>query len=312
MPISAMGRVVDAEGEPVTDRTIVLQAMGANGWTTVQEIDGGRIDVELPGAGRDRSTPVPLRLLDQSTQTPLVISSDPMWRTDDGTIADFGSIRILEAPVVRRGIGDAGENIIGAPVERVTVDDIGERGVPQLREELEESRSELKTVRLELSSALTKVDELSTTLGTPTKLLDVISGLGSQLSITNTELAAQSTPFRLAEVKLDLRGRLGADGSTIVMDGTGDGSGISADLVVDARPPGVPTQGVPSVQGLTASAAARVLRSVGFRMDSATQQLGPDQGVPGQAITQHPAPGATAEFGSAVLVVFGARSESDE
>lgn len=170
-------------------------------------------------------------------------------------------------------------------------------------------RDERDSVRVELSDALTKVADLSAVQGTPTRVVDVISGLGTQLSATNAELATKTTPFRLAAVTLDLRGRLGGDGSTIVMDGSADGSGLKADLVVDQASTQIPAQTVPDVAGLTPSAAARVLRSVGFRMDTATQQLPPGTGVPGQALTQHPAPAAQAEHGTAVLVVFGVSTD---
>jgi len=180
------------------------------------------------------------------------------------------------------------------------------------KERLTVATHELGIVRTELSDAIAEVDTLTNTLGTPTKVLDVIAGLGTQLSATNVELAKQPTPFRLAEVKLDLRGRLGNDGETIVMDGKGDGSGLSAELVVDASTAAVPTQGVPNVLGLTESAAARVLRSVGFRMDAAAQQLAAGEGVHGQSVAQHPAAGQQVEFGTSVLVVFGVRNENNE
>ncbi len=180
------------------------------------------------------------------------------------------------------------------------------------KERLAVATHELGTLRTELSEAIAEVGTLTDTLGTPTNVLDVIAGLGTQLSATNVELAKQPTPFRLAEVKLDLRGRLGDNGHTIVMDGKGDGSGLSAELVVDATTAVVPTQGVPSVLGLTESAAIRVLRSVGFRMDAATQQLRAGQGASGQSVAQHPEAGQQVEFGTSVLVVFGVRDKNNE
>ena len=337
MPTLAIGRIVGPDNTPVTRRSILLQGFGPRGWTTLEEIDGGEFEIELPDSVPTPRTTVPvaLRLLDQSTQTPHVISSDPIWVSErDLLLADFGQLRLLEEPYHRKGLKAEGHSVIGAPQEQPTAgggDDDGDNdesgpvirdlrrelaasqtALGGVRRELIDSQATLDGVRRELSESLATVDRLTTTLGTPTKVVDLISGLGTQLSITNTELARQTTPFRLAEVKLDLRGRLGDDGQTIVMDGSGDGSGLSAELVVDAATSAVPTQGVPSVLGLTASAASRVLRSVGFRMESATQQLSAGQGIPGQAVTQHPAHGGTAEFGTAVLVVFGVRSESDE
>lgn len=179
----------------------------------------------------------------------------------------------------------------------------------EARTDLNQTINDLTTARAELSDKIAEAKRLSEVLGTPVKVADVITGLGTQLSQTNEVLAKQPTPFRLSEVHLDLRGRLGHGGDTIVMDGTPDGSGVSANLVTEATAGSVPQQGVPSVQGLTESAAARVLRSVGFRLDAATQNLPNGSGVPGQAITQHPAPGTQAEFGTSVLVIFGVRSE---
>ena len=179
----------------------------------------------------------------------------------------------------------------------------------QARTDLNHTINDLTTARNELSDKIAEANRLSEVVGTPVKVADVITGLGTQLSQTNEVLAKQPTPFRLSEVHLDLRGRLGQGGDTIVMDGTPDGSGVSATLATEAPAGSVPRQGVPSVLGLTESAAARVLRSVGFRMDAATQNLPTGAGVPGQAISQHPAAGTQAEFGTSVLVIFGVRSE---
>ena len=358
MPTTARGRILDAAGRPVTNRKFALQALGADGWTTLSTITDGTVDLKLPASGRGGRTPVPLRLVDPSSGTVQVVSSTPDWSTEGNTrVADFGRVQLLEEPVLRRRADGQEEPIIGIPLDDPVLDVIRDpvvrpgRGpihdditlpdsILEIQLELNASQAELSTtkleliakdekleqnrlelarkdetlgqVRLELSEALTQVDTLTTRLGTPTRVVDVIAGLGSQLSVTNTELAKQPTPFRLAEVSLDLRGRLGNDGETIVMDGSGDGSGLHADLVVDATVPEAPTQGVPDVLGLTASAAARVLRSVGFSMDSATQRLPAGQGVPGQAVAQQPAPGGEAEFGATVLVAFGVRTEDDE
>lgn len=325
MPIKAEGRLVDAEGRPIEGRKIVLQALRADGWTTIERIEDGRIDVRLSASGPAGREPVPMRLLDESTGTPLVISSSPRWTADKSTVvADFGTVQVLKDPITREGTTGGTEPVIGIPLDTLADDLVrgpwtgqvpswpgASETVRGLRLELAENRELLSTARIDLSNALTQVDELTARLGTATKVVDVIAGLGTQLSLTNTELSQQTTPFRLADVRLDLRGRLGNDGSTIVMDGSGDGSGLSADLVVDTPSRTVPSRTVPDVAGMTASMAARVLRSVGFSMDRATQQLPPDQGVPGQSLAQQPPAGGEAEFGTAVLVVFGVRSEND-
>jgi hypothetical protein len=124
-------------------------------------------------------------------------------------------------------------------------------------------------------------------------------------------LAEQRIPFRLSDVKVNLRGRLSNGGDMISLGETADGGGISASLITDAPAPNVPTREVPSVLGLTESAAGRVLRSVGFRMNAATQLLAKGAGVPGQAVAQHPAAGQPTEFGASVLVVFGVRSQGN-
>lgn len=356
--ITAMGLIVDSDGNTVVRPQIVLQGFGKDAWITLSELSSGEFQVELPERTREvrLDTALPLRLVDHSTQEVLIVAADPMWVFEpDILLADFGDIRLLKEPYHRKGIKVEGDLVIGEPQDREAVSGTEVQVViRKLRNELADSRAalvstngeldvrteqlnshkvrlasvtsdldlhkeqltvathDLGTVRTELSAAIAEVGTLRGTLGTPTKVLDVISGLGSQLSATNIELAKQPTPFRLAEVKLDLRGRLGSNGDTIVMDGKGDGSGLSAELVVDASTSAVPTQGVPSVSGLTESAAARVLRSVGFRMDTATQLLAVGTGVPGQAVAQHPAAGQQAEFGTSVLVVFGVRSENHE
>lgn len=180
----------------------------------------------------------------------------------------------------------------------------------QARTDLNHTINDLTTARNELSDKISEANRLAEVVGTPVKVADVITGLGTQLSQTNEKLSTQPTPFRLSDIHVDLRGRLGQGGDTIVMDGIPDGSGVSVNLVTEAPAGAVPRQGVPSVLGLTESAAARVLRSVGFRMDTATQNLPSGSGVSGQAIVQHPAAGTQAEFGTFVLVIFGVRSET--
>lgn len=355
--IIAMGVIVDSDDNPVSDVKIVLQGFGNQNWVDLLEVTHNEFHSELPERtpGARLNAALPLRLIDRSTQSTLIVAADPQWVLDgDVLFADFGYIRVLPEPYYRKGVKLEGELVIGQHRDRDNGSDVEVQSVVrELRSELAAGRAalvaargeldvrteqlnaqrvqlasatsdlslhkerlsaanqELGTVRTELSDAISKVDALTNTLGTPTRVMDVIAGLGSQLSATNVELAKQPTPFRLAEVKLNLRGRLGNAGDTIVMDGTGDGSGLSAELVVDASTATVPTQTVPNILGLTESAAARVLRSVGFRMDSAAQQLASGDGVPGQSVAQHPVAGQQVEFGTSVLVVFGVRNENN-
>ncbi|NLE97823.1 MAG: PASTA domain-containing protein [Propionibacterium sp.] len=308
--IFALAFIADDAGNPVPGRGIMLQGFGKEGWTDLLPLQSGDFQSEVPARNLGTEHVVPLRLVDRSTQELRVIADNPMLHLDPErnlVLADFGHIQLLPAPFFRRGRKVGGERVVGMPLE------MGGRGgevveeqpvILRLRAQLAERDVTLTKVRGELSGALEEVHELSDRLGTETKVIDVIAGLGTQLSATNEQLATQPTPFRLANVRLDLRGRLGGDGQTIVLDGKPDGSGITADLITEPTESAVPQQPVPGVVGLTESAAARVLRSVGLRMESATQQLAAGQGVPGQAVAQHPAAGTQVEYGSSVLVVF--------
>ncbi|MEL7468609.1 MAG: PASTA domain-containing protein [Pseudomonadota bacterium] len=155
--------------------------------------------------------------------------------------------------------------------------------------------------------AAAKVAELEKAAGIDADVADVVTGLGTKLSIANTTLSTQAHPFRIGTVRVDLKGTPSADGGRIVLGGAAEttGSGLSTELHVDRPTTATDDVTVPDVTGLTESAARRVVRSVGLRLAPAYQVVKPGQGTPGQSISQVPAAQATAKHGAEVLVVFG-------
>ncbi|WP_028671787.1 PASTA domain-containing protein [Saccharospirillum impatiens] len=148
-----------------------------------------------------------------------------------------------------------------------------------------------------------KVATLEANTRTPASIDTVLLGLGTKVSSSNDRMKSQALPYRLGNVKIDLRGSVSPDGESIVM---GDSAGgVSTELISDDARTEEARVTVPAVVGLTESAARRVLRSVGLRMTTAHQQLAAGSGVPGQALSQHPAASSEAAHGSSVLVVFG-------
>jgi len=144
---------------------------------------------------------------------------------------------------------------------------------------------------------------------------DVFSNIGSRLGTANLKLQTSESPFRLGAVKLDLRGTLSDDGRKIALGAPvkdGEASRVSADLIPEDATRHETSATVPDVTGLTETAARRVLASVGLKLTTARQSVAPGSGTPGQALTQHPAPGAQVGHGEAVLVVFAvAQSNGD-
>lgn len=179
-------------------------------------------------------------------------------------------------------------------------------------EQLSTAKSRIDTLEANLSKAATekaalaeKVKQLEANTRTPAAIDTVLMGLGSKVNSSNNRMKAESLPYRLGNVKIDLRGAMSSDGGSIVMGEAG--GGFSTELISEPTSPGETGVTVPTVVGLTETAARRVLRSVGLRMSSAHQQLAEGAGVPGQALSQHPAPSSEAEHGSSVMVVFGER-----
>ncbi|MEM9371051.1 MAG: PASTA domain-containing protein [Pseudomonadota bacterium] len=177
---------------------------------------------------------------------------------------------------------------------------------------LTSTESELAKEKDRADKAAARVAELEGKQGVEADVQSVVTGLGTKLSAANADLKVQALPFRIGMVKVDLRGKLTPDGGKIVLGGEDAqvGSGVSTELHVDKGAGAADQTTVPSVIGLTESAARRVLRSVGLRIKSARQTLAPEAGTPGQAITQHPIAGASTEHGTEILVVFGVASVS--
>ncbi|MEP4546253.1 MAG: PASTA domain-containing protein [Saccharospirillum sp.] len=182
-------------------------------------------------------------------------------------------------------------------------------------EQLSTAKSRISTLETDLSQTATekevlaaKVKQLESNTRQPAAIETVLVGLGSKVSSSNTRMKAEALPYRLGNVKIDLRGSMSDDGSSIVMGEAG--GGFSTELISESADTGETRTSVPDIIGLTESAARRVLRSVGLRMASAHQQLAEGAGVPGQALSQHPAPSSEAEHGSSVMVVFGERKQA--
>lgn len=132
----------------------------------------------------------------------------------------------------------------------------------------------------------------------------VFTNIGTKLGDTQAALKAAKNPFRIGNIRVDLKGTLDESGKIVLGRPDPDGSGVSVDMSPDSKDRGDTSVAVPDVTGLTLSAARRVLRSVGLRMDVATQPLKPGSDGHGQALRQTPAAGGRAPHGSAVLVVF--------
>lgn len=189
------------------------------------------------------------------------------------------------------------------------------REVTLTTEKLSSATSRIGTLETNLSQTVAekqalaeKVKQMEANTRKPAAIETVLVGLGSKVSSSNTRMKAEALPYRLGNVKIDLRGAVSADGSSIVMGEAG--GGFSTELISDTQGSGETGVTVPSVVGLTESAARRVLRSVGLHMSSAHQQLAGGTGVPGQALSQHPAPSSETEHGRSVMVVFGERKQA--
>jgi hypothetical protein len=140
--------------------------------------------------------------------------------------------------------------------------------------------------------------------GKEADIQSVFTGIGAKLGETQTVLKASKNPFRIGNIRVDLKGALAEEGKIVLGAQSSDGSGVSVDMAPDTGGSADATVAVPDVSGLTLSAARRVLRSVGLRIETATQTLKPDAAAHGQALRQTPAAGSREPHGSTVLVVF--------
>ncbi|MGS4946480.1 PASTA domain-containing protein [Meridianimarinicoccus sp. RP-17] len=168
----------------------------------------------------------------------------------------------------------------------------------------------LKTAALDdaLARATVAEDRLKTaetaSIGKEADIQTVFTNIGAKLGETQTVLKTAKNPFRIGNIRVDLKGALAEDGKIVLGADRGDGSGLSVDMTPDSGTRSDATVTVPDVTGLTLSAARRVLRSVGLRIETATQTMKPDAAAHGQALRQTPAAGSRDPHGSTVLVVF--------
>ena len=204
------------------------------------------------------------------------------------------------------------------------------RSAHDLQMQLQRKDQELLTVRSELNNAKERVAELQAglehqvaaaeaaataaakvKLGTEVDVASLLTEIGSKIGAAGNELKSQSYPFKLGIIKIDVKGKL-SEAGTIFVGGEDQASGVSAELHADQAqgPTDTRVEGVPSVIGLTDSAARRVLRAAGLRLQAATESVDPKEHTPGQALRQHPAAGTEkVEHGSDVLVVFGVAAQ---
>ncbi|SEG10942.1 PASTA domain-containing protein [Marinobacterium lutimaris] len=161
---------------------------------------------------------------------------------------------------------------------------------------------DLASIQVERQTLNRELELIKARTKQPAEIEGMLLGLGSKLDASRKQMQKQQLPYRIGNIKVDLHGALTADGKSLVF---GEGGVISTELINEETAGEEVKVPVPAIQGLTESAARRVLRSVGLRMSVAHQQLKPGQGVPGQAIGQHPAAGGALPHGSEVMVVFG-------
>lgn len=167
----------------------------------------------------------------------------------------------------------------------------------------------LASIQIEKKTLNDELELIRATAKQPAELEGMLLGLGTKLDASRKLMQKEQLPYRIGNIKVDLHGALTPDGHSFVF---GDGGTLSTELISD-EPGSEETQvPVPAVQGLTESAARRVLRSVGLRMSIAHQQLKAGEGVPGQAIGQHPVSGGQLPHGSEVMVVIGERTAAED
>ena len=180
-----------------------------------------------------------------------------------------------------------------------------ERMITNKDRELRLSQDQLQAALDRAAEAESRAAAAGTvSLGRQAEINSVFTNIGSQLSLANTTLIGSSNPFRIGNVRVDLKGALSDDG-TIRLGGDGnDGSGVSVEMSPGTEQTKDNEARVPDVTGLTQSAAHRVLRSVGLRLKVATQSAKRGSAIHGQSTRQMPVAGKAVPHGSEVLVVF--------
>lgn len=177
----------------------------------------------------------------------------------------------------------------------------------------------LKTTQLEdalrrATLAENRLSDLqSAARGEPAQIDAVVANIGTKIGAASATLKTSSNPFRIGNIRVDLKGALAEDGRIFLGGDRGDGSGFSVEMspeVDGAR--GEVQVTVPDVTGLTQSAARRVLRSVGLRLSAAIQPMAAGTATHGHSLRQTPAAGRTAAHGSDVIVVFARIDNTQE
>lgn len=171
------------------------------------------------------------------------------------------------------------------------------------RNSLQDALVEAKSEKQSLSE---RIEELTANTRQAQPIEKVFSGIASQVNIAEETIKQSNIPYKLGNIKVDMRGSLLDEGTKIVV-GEGDG-GITTELINKTVDSGEVDATVPDIVGLTENAARRVLRSVGLRMKAAYKNVNESDSkeTPGQALSQHPTAESQVASGSSVLVVFGA------
>ena len=169
----------------------------------------------------------------------------------------------------------------------------------RLTAEVEEQRQ--RAVKAESALAEKKLAEK----GEETEIDSVFANIGTQLGKADLTMKSRKVPYRLGGIKVDLKGAMRGDGKIFLGGDNPDGSGVSVEMKPESTEEStLPQVIVPDVSGLTQSAAQRVLRSVGLKINTATQPMPEGRAINGQCLRQSPAAGEKTAHGEAVLVVF--------
>jgi chromosome segregation ATPase len=141
----------------------------------------------------------------------------------------------------------------------------------------------------------------------------LIANLATSFGQVNGELSAGDIPYRLGRTDITLKTFISGDGGRMFLPDAAyriDDAALSAitmELIPDDLPAVPAAAGliVPDLLGLTETAVIRILSSLFLKADKAIESV-VEPAKHGRALHQIPKPGATAERGQTVLVVYGA------
>jgi hypothetical protein len=145
----------------------------------------------------------------------------------------------------------------------------------------------------------------------------LVTNLAASFGEAGRGLIAADIPYRLGRTDIRFRTFVGGAGDLMYLPDAAYSaehpaiSEVSIELIPDA--PTAPAAGglvVPNLLGLTETAAIRVLSSLFLKADKAVEAIVGEPEKHGRALHQVPQPGAAAERGQTVLVVYGAEEES--